>query len=420
MGLLIVAYFLLFQRKRVRTRQEAISAATMMIVLVGAVLLASRLVLQTVLPNLGFRGLLDLFVLHFLASLVLPWRPRESVLPFALLLLIWAVTFLVPHATDWLILDRVVVAIASPVILVPGILISAWRWRRREEDAERLRLGEQVRNIGGELSRRASCTTRCSQGRSISDTSPSTTTIDRLRRSGAITCTSTCARERGGFALTVLDVAGHGLAAALTVNRLFGELERILAEDSDAEPAQIMELLNRYINLTMAAHSMYATGLCIALDPATGETTWVNAGHPPALVRKADGRVLDLATTTILLGAVTYAEFESEQQSTKLDPGDVIITYTDGAFEARNAAGVRFGLPAIRKTAQFSPPPRDWSKFITSAVSQHHGGHAEDDVLVASLQLRSLRLGELYAEEPATRQQTPPKEQAVPAVPRTE
>jgi serine phosphatase RsbU (regulator of sigma subunit) len=405
-GLLIVVYFLLIQRRRVTTRREVVAAATLMIVLLGVILLASRLVLQRAMPHqdLAGWGVFDLFVLHLAACLILPWTPRESILPFVLLLLVWAVTFLVPHArqAEMEILDRVVGVIMSPAVLVPGVLVAGWRWRRLEEDAERLRLGQQVATMGGELSRArivhdAMFPIPFDTGhvrfeydyRPIAEIGGDYVHLHRCRASGRIT-------------LTLLDVAGHGLAAALTVNRLFGELERIRAEDPDAEPAQIMELLNRYIHLTMAAHSMFATGTCICIDPSNGKLLWVNAGHPPALVRKSNGQVVDLPGTTMLLGAQSYAEFEPHQRADKLDTGDVVIAYTDGAYEARNDSGERFGLDRVRQTAGFDPPPRSWSRFLANAVSEHHGGHAEDDVLIASLRLNDLYIGELLHEDRPT------------------
>jgi serine phosphatase RsbU (regulator of sigma subunit) len=192
--------------------------------------------------------------------------------------------------------------------------------------------------------------------------------------------------------ITLLDVAGHGLSAALTVNRLFGELERIRAESPNAEPADVMLLLNRYINLTMAKHDLYATGTCMMLDPCHGTLTWVNAGHPPSFLRRTDGSIADLPATTVLLGALGPEEFTTSQQTMTLRPGDVVISYTDGAFEARNRAGRQFGLGRLRSTAQFSPPPRDWTRFIATAVAKHHDGNADDDVLIATLTLRSLRI----------------------------
>jgi len=402
LGVLVIGWFVGFQRRRAQTRQQVVSASTAMIVSLGGLLLASRLLAQPAISGLSTWGIVDIFTLNLLACMILPWTLRESLMPSGLLLLVWGVTFLVPQSADMGILDRVVVLIISPIALAPGAALAAWRWKRNLEDAERLRLGEQVRTLGGELSR----------ARLVHDSLfPDPIATDQVlfmyeyrpsqEIGGDYVHLHVC-RGSGRFYLTVLDVAGHGLTAALTVNRLFGELERIRAEDPDAEPALVMQLLNRYINLTMAPHNLYATGLCLMLDPSTGDIKWTNAGHPPALVRKADGRVLDLPGTTMLLGALTWDEFESNQKETSISPGDVVLFYTDGAFEARNAEGRQFGLDNIRKTAEFSPPPRDWTKFIANAVATYHGGHPEDDVLIAALHLKSLRVGGVAAASTET------------------
>jgi serine phosphatase RsbU (regulator of sigma subunit) len=187
------------------------------------------------------------------------------------------------------------------------------------------------------------------------------------------------------------------------VNRLFGELERILAEHEDPGPEAIMGLLNRYINLTMSRHSMFVTGTCMRLDSTTGELTWVNSGHPPSLVRRNDGTVEQLETTTMVLGVLESEAYDSSQRTTRLAPGETVIAYTDGAFEARAVGGERFGLERVRETAGFNPPPRHWPRFLANAVSKHHRGNAEDDVLIAALTLRSLRIGEPRRE---TRRET--------------
>jgi hypothetical protein len=398
LGLGLLAGFAGCYGRRPLSRSETVDKSTLMLVLLGVLLLAGRLIFLKVNPHDAPWGLLDLFILHFIACAILPWTPREAAVPFGMLLLVWAATFLAVPSTEFVILDRMVGVIMSPVVLVPGSLMAAWRWRRGEEDAERLMLGEQVRTIGGELTR----------ARIVNDAMfPTQFDSGHLRFEyhhepiaeigGDYVHLSRCDNS-GRIYLTILDVAGHGLAAALTVNRLFGEIERIRAEDPDASPDLLMSLLNKYINLTMAAHSLYATGACIMLDPASGLLEWVNAGHPPALLRKATGQVVDLPGTTMLLGALEWDEFQGNPQRTVMEPGDVVIVYTDGAFEARNASGTRFGLDKIRETARFNPPPRDWSRFITNAVSDHQGANAEDDVLVATLHLRSLHVGQLQGE----------------------
>ncbi|MCZ6835602.1 MAG: SpoIIE family protein phosphatase [Planctomycetota bacterium] len=390
-AMLTIVYFLAIQRKRLTTYKQVIDNASLMIVLIGALMLASRLVLQSVFPTMAAWGIMDLMIVHLAACLILPWSPKESVIPFIPLLLVWAMVVLIPDVGEWEIFDRVVVVIMSPIILAPGALITSWRRKRSQEDLERIMLGEQVRSIGGELSR----------ARIVHDAMFPKPYDDGhvcfefeyvpIHEIGGDYVHFHRCRISGRIYLTLLDVAGHGLAAALTVNRLFGELERIRAEDPNAGPSEVMALLNRYINLTMARHNLYATGACFMLDPSNGTLHWVNAGHPPSLLRRADGRVFDMKGTTMLLGAQTYAEFDPNMQTITLSPGDVVIAYTDGAFEARDDRGKRFGIDRLRETLLFDPPPRCWTRFISTAVEKHHGGNAEDDVLIASLALRSLQ-----------------------------
>jgi serine phosphatase RsbU (regulator of sigma subunit) len=399
-ALAVIGYFLLITCPRLRTVQGTTNAATRLILLMGLVLLASRLVLQGAIPNYALWGLLDLLLLHLAASLIMAWTPKEAGVPFLVLWLVWMATILVPHATELEILDRVVGVIISPLLFGPASAIAGWRTHRRGERLEHMALAGQVESFGGELSRarivHEAMFPPPFRGHVVFEYE-----YQPIHEIGGDYVHANVCPETGKVTLTILDVAGHGLAAALTVNRLFGELERILAENSEAEPAEIMVLLNRYINLTMARHSLYATGTCLMLDPNTGTLKWVNAGHPPAFVRRQTRKIDELTTTTVLLGALDPYAFKPEPHATTMRPGDVVIVYTDGAFEARDPEGSRFGMDRMREIARFDPPPRDWPKFIAGAVAKHHAGQAEDDVLIASLTLHSLRVGEAdaWAEE---------------------
>lgn len=398
-ALLTIVYFLIIQRKRLTTHKQVVDNVSLLIVLLGALLLASRFVFLPTVSAVNrdetfwvLYGIIDLALLHLISCLIIPWSAKESAKPFIPLLLVWAMVVLIPDVGGWEIFDRVVVVIMSPIVLAPGAMIATWRQKRSREDLERISLGEQVRSIGGELSR----------ARIVHDAMFPRAYDDGhvcfefeyvpIHEIGGDYVHFHSCQQSGRVYLTLLDVAGHGLSAALTVNRLFGELERIRAENPDAEPNDVMALLNRYIHLTMARHNLYATGACFMLDPGNGLLQWVNAGHPPSLLRRPDGRVFDMKGTTMLLGAQSFEEFDPNQQSITLNPGDVVIAYTDGAYEARNPAGQRFGIDRMRETAHFSPPPRCWTKFFTTAVNKHHEGNTEDDVLIASLTLRSLRV----------------------------
>jgi sigma-B regulation protein RsbU (phosphoserine phosphatase) len=191
--------------------------------------------------------------------------------------------------------------------------------------------------------------------------------------------------------LTLIDVTGHGLAAALTVNRLYGELERIRAESPQAEPGDVLTLLNRYIHLTLARHNIYATGACVTLDPYLGELRWANAGHPSGLLRGANGVIRSLDSTTAMLGAVEDGVFDAAPERLELAPSDTLVLFTDGVFEARNRKGQQFGLERVRDLIRVQPPPRHWPGFIATAVDRYNAGRTEDDVLIAALTLVSPR-----------------------------
>src|SRR5207253_7984992 len=93
------------------------------------------------------------------------------------------------------------------------------------------------------------------------------------------------------FNLLLMDVTGHGIAAALTVNRLYGEVERLFAEDPHAGPGEVLSALNRYVHLTLATHSVYVTALCLRIDQHSGTLEYASGGHPPAFLCAVNGTI---------------------------------------------------------------------------------------------------------------------------------
>ncbi len=136
----------------------------------------------------------------------------------------------------------------------------------------------------------------------------------------------------------------------------------------------------------------------MTLDPYAGELYWASGGHPPALLRGANGVVRQLSSTALMLGAVGDDDFESNEQTLELAPGDVIVTYTDGAIEARDRAGRFFGIDRLRDLLHSRPAPGNWPQYIASSVDRHKVGRAEDDVLVASLTFTAIRPQRLIAK----------------------
>ena len=77
--------------------------------------------------------------------------------------------------------------------------------------------------------------------------------------------------------------------------------------------------------------------------------------------------------------------------ATAVAPGDVIVAYTDGTFEARGHDGSRLGLERLRRLMEGPRPVEGWPRSISAAVDRYRVGRAEDDVLVASMTLMAQR-----------------------------
>lgn len=204
----------------------------------------------------------------------------------------------------------------------------------------------------------------------------------------------------GGQRLSVvlLDVTGHGIPAALTVNRLHGELERVFAEDPTIQPGAVLCLLNRYVHLTLASHSVYVTALCLRIDSSTGVLEFASGGHPPAFLIGVDGTVRELNSTAYVLGACEAADFDAAQLVTEFGPGDTLVAYTDGAIEARDRVGKMLGvqgfLRMVASMASSKRSDRAWSRDLLSAVESFRYGPPADDTLVVEIE-RALRDAEL-------------------------
>lgn len=370
------------------SRPQLLRAASMMILLMGALSLVKGYILEFTSPMHRTEFIVPLFFWHFIACLFLPWTPRESLRPVVPLLIVWSVgVMLHTNPTLW---SRISTVLLSPLVLGPGIAVCAIRLQWHGEKFRTKMIGKHFLTMRQELM----------QARTIHENMFPKPHDDGYVR---FEYNYTPMRELGGdyvhlhvgaeglVHVTLIDVTGHGLAAALTVNRLYGELERIRAESPLAEPGEVLTLLNRYIHLTMSRHTIFASALCITVDPYLGKLHWANAGHPPAFLRGANGAVTPLEATTVLLGAMDSSEFTADPKSMELTPGDVIVMYTDGAFEARDRAGQMLGLSALDRMMGIQPAPRNWPHYITSAVERHSAGRADDDILVASLTFQAVR-----------------------------
>lgn len=159
----------------------------------------------------------------------------------------------------------------------------------------------------------------------------------------------------GRIGLVVADVADKGMGAALYM-ALSRTLIRIYAAEHDTNPAQALAAANRRI-LADTTSDLFVTVFYAVLDTATGVLTYCNAGHNPPMLHGQNGRLPQTLTRTALpLGL--FPDLEWAQESVQLEPGDVLVVYTDGLVEAEDEAMRFFGeqrlLSVVAKHVQRS------------------------------------------------------------------
>ncbi len=133
------------------------------------------------------------------------------------------------------------------------------------------------------------------------------------------------------------DVSGKGTGAALLMTVLRAAVRGHWGE---GEPAEAVSRINRTVcqNVTPGKYVTFFMG---RLDPDTGSVAYVNAGHNPPIVVRADGSLDTLTTGGVVLGL--FDEGEYEQATTRLGPGDVLVVFSDGVTETWNRDDVEFG-----------------------------------------------------------------------------
>ena len=143
--------------------------------------------------------------------------------------------------------------------------------------------------------------------------------------------------DHGRLNFALGDVSGKGTGAALLMTVLRASVRGHWA---DGEPAQAVTRINRTVcqNVTPGKYITFFMG---RLEPDLGRLSYVNAGHNPPIVVRADGSLDSLTTGGVVLGL--FEEGEYEQATTELGRGDVLVVFSDGVTETWNREDEEFG-----------------------------------------------------------------------------
>jgi serine phosphatase RsbU (regulator of sigma subunit) len=181
----------------------------------------------------------------------------------------------------------------------------------------------------------------------------------------------TIAERSNGVIFALGDICGKGLAAGMWTTHLVGLVGARMAVTS--EPEAIVAGVNRDICLTGSVMPLASLFLA-KLDPMTGVVKYCSAGHPPAFLLRANGKLELLSEGGMLLGVVAATSYVSG--SFELGAGDVLMIYSDGIIESLNCDGEEFGYARLEAQLRLA---------TAGAGDLNPQAHAADAVLFSVL-----------------------------------
>jgi phosphoserine phosphatase RsbU/P len=182
-------------------------------------------------------------------------------------------------------------------------------------------------------------------------------------------------RVDGNFGFAVGDVSGKGPAAALLTAKIQGLFS---AQSDEGSPAETIRTVNRGLT-RRAVEAKYATVFHATLSPG-GELMYCNAGHNPPLLFGTDG-LRRLESGSMPVGFFEHAPYADT--TVTLQPGDVLIVYSDGVTEALDAEGQEFGeerLVTILQERHEAEAATILDAIVESVNTFSHGVAQHDDV----------------------------------------
>ena len=182
--------------------------------------------------------------------------------------------------------------------------------------------------------------------------------------------------DDGRLGLVIADVAGKGVAAALIMATFRAALRTELRRGGDIPG--VVTALDRILLESMDS-SRFVTAVYGILHPASGLFGYVNCGHNPPLLLRGDGRRELLTSARPALGM--RGRWTAHPGTALLDPGDVLVLYTDGVVELNDAHEQEFGTDRLEAVVRrhASRSAHDIVQAVVEETRRHAKGDDFDD-----------------------------------------
>ena len=197
--------------------------------------------------------------------------------------------------------------------------------------------------------------------------------------------------EDGRWGIAIGDVSGKGMGAALVMATLQASLRaQILRPASNVET--LMRNVNRLIRESSPAE-FYASLFYAEYRPESRVLRYVNAGHNPPVVLRQFGdqcKLLTLHSGSVPVGALDNSSYRSK--IFQLEPGDLLVAYTDGVTESEDFQGRAFGQERLKRMLceLNARDPQEILRHILNELSAHSAGCEQgDDITLLVLRVEA-------------------------------
>jgi len=178
------------------------------------------------------------------------------------------------------------------------------------------------------------------------------------------------------FALSIADVSGKGMSAALLMSNLQAALKATASEQ--VQPEQLCAKVNRIIYDNVLP-GRFITAFYGLLDGSCNRLVFANAGHNAPILARRDGSCLRLGEGGVPLGL--FPDWNYGKGEVQLAGGDRLVLFTDGVTEVSGRAGEEFSEERLVKVLleNHHLSARELQERILAEVAKFSGGYFEDD-----------------------------------------
>jgi serine phosphatase RsbU (regulator of sigma subunit) len=198
------------------------------------------------------------------------------------------------------------------------------------------------------------------------------------------------AMEDDRFGVSIGDVSGHGVETAIIMG--MAKMALRVRSQGLGTVKELMIAANRDL-FTELRRAAFVTGFFAVIDRDTRVMNYVRMGHTKPLVRRAAGGCEELEAQGLPFGVDAGSRFGAglEERDVQLEPGDVVLLYTDGVIEAGTPGG-QFGVDRLTQALLEAPADQPARAFLDSIVAVMDGFLAGqppgDDVTLICLKIK--------------------------------